>query len=398
MISVDEALNLILSRTLPVKAEEIPLAAACGRILAEPVRADRDAPPFDRVTMDGIAVHSSMLETTSSFPIENIQAAGLPPYRLVDKTKCIEVMTGAILPENTNCVIPYEQINISDGVAFLNSADHQALQNIHKKGRDAAQGETLLTPGQIITPSMVGVLASVGVSKVQVNRLPKIAICSTGDELVDIDLQPEIHQIRKSNSHMLKAALLEWDISAELYHLQDDKNVMEKEMVKLVERYQILLFSGAVSKGKFDFLPEVLQKIGMEKYVHGIAQKPGKPFLFGSFPRTMVFGFPGNPASTLVCFNIYFKPWLHQHLGIPQQKYSAHLQEDVQFEKPLTYHLLVTISQDKGCLMATPLENSGSGDLIHLAQADAVISLPPGKETFLAGEVYPIFPLKKNML
>jgi molybdopterin molybdotransferase len=397
MISVDEALKLILSHSLPEETEAIELSKALGRTLRESVKADRDSPPFDRVTMDGIAIHSSMLGSTSSFPIENIQAAGLPAFKLRDKKNCIEVMTGAILPANTDCVIPYEQINISDGVAFLHSAEHKVLQNIHKKGRDATQGETLLIPGQIITPSMVGVLASVGVSKVQVNRLPKIAICSTGDELVDIDQQPEIHQIRKSNSHMLQAALLQWGISAELYHLQDDQTTMKKEMVQLVENYRILLFSGAVSKGKFDFLPEILQEMGMEKFVHGVAQRPGKPFLFGSFPRTIVFGFPGNPASTLVCFNIYFKPWLHQHLGIPHLNYSAQLQEDVQFNKPLTYHLLVNISQDEGCLMATPLQNSGSGDLIHLGQADAVISLPPEKETFLAGEVYPIFPLKKNL-
>ena len=136
----------------------------------------------------------------------------------------------------------------------------------------------------------------------------------------------------------------------------------------------------------------------MKKYVHGIAQKPGKPFLFGSFPETLVFGFPGNPASTLICFNLFFIPWLHQYLGIPHKKYSAQLQEDVQFNKPLSYHLLVTISLDKSCLMATPLQNSGSGDLIHLGQADAVISLPSENNIFLAGEVYPIFPLKKNLL
>lgn len=396
MISVDEALNRILSRTLPVKAEEVPLSISCGRILAETVRADRDAPPFDRVTMDGIAIHSSMLGDKSFFPVENIQAAGLPPFRLEDKTNCIEVMTGAVLPENTDCVIPYEQIKISDGVAYLYSADHQALQNIHKKGRDAAQGETILTPGQVITPGIVGILAAVGVARVQVNSLPKIAICSTGDELVDIDQQPEIHQIRKSNSYMLKAALLEWDISADLFHLPDNKNAMEKEMDQLVHKYQILLFSGAVSKGKFDFLPDVLQKMGMEKHIHGIAQRPGKPFLFGSFPETLVFGFPGNPASTLVCFNIYFIPWLYQHLGIARKIYSANLTKEVQFSKPLSYHLLVTISLDKGCLMATPLQNSGSGDLIHLGLADAVISLPPEKEIFEEGEVYPIFPLNKK--
>lgn len=397
MISVDEALKLILSQTLPEETEEKELAEALGRTLSEPVRADRDAPPFDRVTMDGIAIHSSMLGSTLSFPIENIQAAGQPPLRLGSRKNCIEVMTGAILPDNTDCVIPYEEIKISGGLAVLLSPFHQPFQNIHGKGRDAAKGETLLAPGQPVTPSVAGVLASAGVTTVRVKRFPTIAICSTGDELVDIDQQPEIHQIRKSNSHMLNAALRQWNISADMYHLQDDRRVMEKELIELVKDYQILLFSGAVSKGKFDFLPEVLQETGMEKMIHGVAQRPGKPFLFGTFPGTLVFGFPGNPASTLVCFNIYFKPWLHQHLNLPGQIYTARLQSDVPFKKPLTYHLLVSVSLDDGCLKATPLRNSGSGDLIRLAQADAVISLPPGKEIFLSGEAYPIFPLKKNL-
>lgn len=398
MISVTEALDLVLSYSLPKETEEINLKEALGRILAEPVKADRDAPPFHRVTMDGIAIHSSFLGSTSSFPIENIQPAGHSQLALVSRKNCIEVMTGAILPENTDCVIPYEQIKISDGVASLGSNDHHPFQNVHLKGTDAKKGDTLLAQEQSITPAIIGVLASVGKPQINVYQLPKIAICSTGDELVDIDQLPEIHQIRKSNSYMLHAALLELGIPSEIFHLPDNKKTMVNELAALVEKYQVLLFSGAVSKGKYDYLPWVLEELGIKKIIHGVAQRPGKPFLFGALPNTLIWGFPGNPSSTFVCFHTYFKPWLRQHLNLPVQKFSARLEQEVRFNKPMTYHLLVSLSIDQGYLVASPLQSSGSGDLIHLAQADAVISLPPEKETFVAGEVYPINPLRKNLL
>jgi molybdopterin molybdotransferase len=397
MISVQKALELILERSLPQKNEEVDLLDALGRVLAEPVKADRDAPPFHRVTMDGIAIHSSAPAKNPSFKIENIQPAGKAQLNLSDRKNCIEVMTGAILPNNTDCVIPYEQIKIADGVAFLQSKEHEPYQNVHLRGTDAQKGDIILTKGQNITPAIIGALASVGVSRVKVRKLPKIAICSTGDELVDLDQEPEIHQIRKSNAYMLQAALLDLGITPELLHLRDDKEEMIKEMATLVKNFDVLLFSGAVSKGKYDYLPMVLQELGMNKIVHGVAQRPGKPFLFGTFSHSIVFGFPGNPASTFVCFHTYFKPWLRKHLNLPGRTCTAVLDEEILFKKPLTYHLLANISIKEGSLVASPVKSSGSGDLVHLALADAVISLPPEREIFHAGEIFPINPLGKNL-
>jgi molybdopterin molybdotransferase len=394
MISVQEALGLILKQSIPMETEETDLLGAMGHVLAESIKADRDAPPFHRVTMDGIAIDSRSLKDNSSFKIENIQAAGHPQLRLHDKKNCIEVMTGAILPENTDCVVPYEQIKLSDGMAILKSNEHATLQCIHLKGTDAKKGDILLAKGQQITPAIIGVLASTGISRVKVQKMPKVAVCSTGDELVDIDQKPEAHQIRKSNSFMLQAALWELNVHSDAFHLKDDKEAMAKVLSELVKNYQVVLFSGAVSKGKYDFLPWVLQEIGMKKHIHGVAQRPGKPFLFGTIDNSLIFGFPGNPASTLVCFHTYFKPWLKQYLGLQISQYKAVLTEDVLFDKPLTYHLLVSIRFKNGSLAAVPLQSSGSGDLVHLAQADAVISLPQHTEVFYAGEVYPLNPLK----
>ena len=133
----------------------------------------------------------------------------------------------------------------------------------------------------------------------------------------------------------------------------------------------------------------------MNKIVHGVAQRPGKPFLFGTLPNTLVFGFHGNPTSTYVCFHTYFKPWLRKHLSLPVQEKTAILDQEVSFNKPLAYHLLVTLRIKDGRLLATPLKNSGSGDLVHLSQADAVITLPPEKDHFYKDEVYPLNPLRK---
>ncbi|HLW20723.1 MAG TPA: molybdopterin-binding protein, partial [Cyclobacteriaceae bacterium] len=179
-------------------------------------------------------------------------------------------------------------------------------------------------------------------------------------------------------------------------HMEDNKEAMARKLLALINDYQILLFSGAVSKGKYDFLPLVLEEFGMEKIIHGVAQRPGKPFLFGTFPNTLVFGFPGNPSSTLVCFHTYFKAWLRNHQGFSSLNHTAVLDQTVEFNRPLTYHLLVTLSLRNGSLVASPLKNSGSGDLVHLAQADGVISLPPDKEVFRVGENYPVNPFVKT--
>src|SRR5690606_37092285 len=139
-------------------------------------------------------------------------------------------------------------------------------------------------------------MAAVGISRIRVQKMPKVAVCSTGDELIDLQEKPEIHQIRKSNAYMLQGALLALGLKPDVYHIKDDREIMLRELGVLVQKYGVILFSGAVSKGKYDFLPSVLQELGMKKMIHGVFQRPGKPFLFGVFPETLIFGFPGNPA------------------------------------------------------------------------------------------------------
>lgn len=391
MISVQAAKDLILSQSLKLETKTVPIWKSVEKILAHDVLADRDSPPFNRVTMDGIALQASKLKTQKSFTIAGVQAAGQSQLTLEKTDQCLEVMTGAVLPKNTDCVIPYEWLNIENQTATLKVEEQvDENQNVHLKGSDAKKGDILISKGKKITPGSVGVMAAVGLPEIQVIVPPRVVVCATGDELIPIEDTPLPHQIRNSNSPMLVAALRALGIDAESKYITDDKASMKKDLAQLLGQYEVLMFSGAVSKGKFDFLPEVLNELGMEKIIHGVAQKPGKPFLFGKVENSLVFGFPGNPSSTLVCFHTYFKPLLFQALGMKTPLATAKLTAEITFKKPLTLHQLVTLSLVEGELLATPVQHSGSGDLIHLSIADGFLSLPEDAEKYKKDEAYPL--------
>lgn len=390
MISVEVALQLVLAQQKDFGVEEVDLLSATGRILAQPVFADRDFPPYDRVTMDGIALNASAYNAgIRSFEIEKMQAAGSPRQTLENNNHCIEVMTGAVLPINTDLVIPYEQCEIQERIATVTASQIVAMQHVHLQGTDGKKGELLLEKWARITPAMIGVMASVGLSRVQVVRLPKITICSTGDELIDLSQQPAPHQVRRSNVYMLAAALLAEGIHAATIHLPDNPEEMADQITPILHSNDVVLFSGAVSKGKFDFLPMVLDKLRMQLIFHTIAQRPGKPFLFGKFTTgPLIFGFPGNPVSTFVCYHQFFKKWLHQCLQYKHSKHFAALTSDVLFNPALSYHLLVKVENSEGIILATQVTGSSSGDLVSLCKADGILTLPADRNHFMKGEVF----------
>lgn len=390
MISVAEALALVKQQVIDFGTEQVGLLSANGRVLAQDILADRSYPPFDRVTMDGIAIlHAAFSSGVRSFIIENIQAAGQAQQTLNGFNGCLEVMTGAMLPEGCDAVIPYEQCSIAGGTALVEVHDVKPLQNIHLKGTDSKEGDVLLTAGGHITPAMIGLIASAGLSTVTVKKLPDIAVCATGDELVEIEEQPLPHQIRQSNSYMLLAELQKEGIEAQRFHLHDEPEEISRQLKLISARYRVVLLSGAVSKGKFDHLPAVLAELGFETIFHGIAQRPGKPFLFGKLPGgTLIFGFPGNPISTFVCYHLYFKRWLDASLGIEKKTQYACLSRSFVFKPNLAYHALVTLHNQDGKLIATPVDSSTSGDLVSLAKTEAILSLPAEQQDFNTGEAF----------
>lgn len=395
MISVTEALQIILQQTKNLGTEELPLLQCTGRTLAQQVLADRDFPPYNRVTMDGIAIQKEAFAGgRRTFSVQGVQAAGRPAQNLNSAEQCLEVMTGAVLPGYADAVIRYEDCTIENGVATVHLATVDLMQNVHQQGTDMAAGAVLVPQGQYITPGVIAALASVGISRAQVYRLPGIAVCATGDELVEVDQLPLPYQIRQSNSYMLAAALAQQGIVADRYHLIDEPNEMRLQLENIISQYDAILFSGAVSKGKFDYLPGVLQEMGMQQLFYGIAQRPGKPFLFGTFPdQALVFAFPGNPVSTFVCFEIYFKAWLQQQLHQQRIPIKAHLTQPVIFKPELTYHIPAQLTWHEGEAWVTPMLMSTSGDMTVLLQANALISLPADRQQWAEDELVEVLPL-----
>jgi len=396
MISSQKALEIILNQSKDFGIEEIPFVNAIGRVLKEEILADRDFPPFNRVSMDGIAiVHDTFSNGIRDFPIENIQPAGSKQVELKNTLNCIEVMTGAVLPKNADAVIPYEKIILKNGAATVEIEEVKYYQNIHPKGKDRKKGEILIKKDTIISAAEVGVLATVGKSTVKVARQPKVIIISTGDELVEVSKKPLVHQIRRSNVHTLAASLQGLGILAETAHITDDKEVLKQKIANYLEEYDALLFSGAVSKGKFDFIPEVLDELGVKKLFHKVKQRPGKPFWFGKKGTTCIFAFPGNPVSTFVGCLKYFYPWYKKSVGIDyEDQQHAVLSEDFDFKPELVYFLQVQLENKGGVLIATPYIGNGSGDLANLVDADAFLELPAERGNFKKGEIFPVITYK----
>lgn len=391
MISVEKALQIILNSTQDFGVEEIPFLKSSGRILKESIFADRDFPPFNRVSMDGIAIDfASFQNGQRSFFVEGIQAAGSEQITLKKPKNCIEVMTGAVLPNNTNTVIRYEDVTIKNGIATINIDEINEAQNIHQKGKDKSKCELLINKNTLISSAEIGVLATVGKSFVKVAKQPKVMIVSTGDELVGVDEIPLAHQIRRSNVFTLVSLLERLNLPSETAHITDDKAVLKQKIASYINEYDVLLFSGAVSKGKFDFLPEVFDELGVEKLFHKVSQRPGKPFWFGQTKTCKIFAFPGNPVSTFVNCLVYFYPWYYKSVGLKTKEENAILSEDFIFQPNLTCFLQVKLSYRFGHLIATPISGNGSGDLASLVTADAFIQLPNEQNEFKSGEVFNI--------
>ncbi|MGK0390645.1 MAG: molybdopterin molybdotransferase [Maribacter sp.] len=397
MITVAEADKFISDNIFKVSSEKILFSSSLGRILDEDIVADRDFPPFDRVTMDGIAInYISFSKGVKGYPIEGIVPAGSPLIELKNIDSCLEVMTGAILPTHTDMVIQYEKIDIKDGIATINpTTDFKQGASIHKKGRDCSS-ETLLIPkGSKITAVEISILATVGKPEVRVKSLPKIAVIATGDELVEVNEVPLLHQIRSSNVHMLQARLTEMGLDSTIFHLKDDKDILQQKIESILLEFDVLVLSGGVSKGKFDFVPEVLNELGVQKIFHKIRQKPGKPFWFGKKENTFVFALPGNPISSFMCLNRYFKTWFQQSMKLPKKTYFAKLAADYSFNKNLTYFLQVSTSlNEKGQLEVTPNQGNGSGDLANFIHSDGFLELPMNQNDFKKGDVLSYHPFK----
>ena len=392
LISVAEAETIISRHLGSTAVESVPLHEALGRYLRQDILADRALPPFDRVMMDGIAIdHASYAAGNKSFPITGTQAAGSPRLTLDDPAGCIEVMTGCALPGGCDCVIPIEDIELTGSSASLN-ADTQPKpgQHIHPSGNDAPEGQVLLSSGQRLGPTELTIAASVGATNLQVSCLPRTLTITTGDELVDPETTPEAHQIRRSHDTTLRSVIGGMGLgTVESIHVGDDPEALNGAITAALCTHDIIILTGGISRGKFDHVAPVLEKLHGPPHFHGIAQRPGKPMAFWSHDIP-VFALPGNPVSVMACTARYLLPALKQMLsGATWQ--APTLQANGSFHCPAHFTGLVPCRIRNGRIQLVPPSNSGN--FLALANTDGVAELPgelAGKELLnQAASFYP---------
>ena len=392
MLTPAEAEELIGQHLQCLPIESLPLAQCAGAVLRENIYAERDAPPFDRVAMDGIAVNSSALSGgLRRLQIQATQAAGDSPLVLDSRTACIEVMTGAVLPNGCDSVIAVEELTIQDGHAELaQGVGVEPGQNVHRRGSDTRQGALLVSAGVRLRAPEIAIAAAAGMPRIRVSSQPMLAVISTGNELIEPGEPVLPHQVRRSNAYAIVTELRAHGFQRVADdHITDDLTELKRRLKFHLETHDVLVLSGGVSMGKFDLVPQALNDLGVRPVFHKVAQRPGKPLWFGvASSGAAVFALPGNPVSTLVCLCRYVIPALFASLGhapvAPPEKIA--LGAPVTVTPTLTYFMPVRVELDDwGRPWAVPQPTNGSGDFTSLAGSDGFVELPPGPNTYAKG-------------
>lgn len=320
LLSYKEALEILLSQSQPFGVETLDIDNSLNRVLVEDVFADRDYPPFNRAAMDGIAVAFKDIENgISQFSIIETIYAGQSSNLVLKPNQCFKIMTGAAVPLCADVVIRIEDIKLNQQIAstLANNVNH--FQNIAIKGQDLKNNELAVSKNTKISPSIIGLLASVGKRIIKVNKMPIVAIITTGGEVKDINDEVSMVQIRNSNQHLIKALLKQNNIESVIcQHIIDDEHLL-LEGIKEYLNVDILIICGGVSAGDADYVPAVLNTLGVKKLFHKVAIKPGKPIWCGKKQNgAMVFALPGNPFSCLVTFKIFIEPYINNAVGLPK--------------------------------------------------------------------------------
>jgi molybdopterin molybdotransferase len=382
----EEAERIIRAHLTPLPGEDCALAEARGRVLRSDLRADRDLPPFDRVTMDGFALRSRALASgVRRFRVEGVQAAGMRAQPMpAAADACLEIMTGAVLPGEADSIVPVEDTTREGAWMVISGAVPAVGNAIHRRGSDHAAGTVIVPAGGRMSGREVAVAAACGYATLNVAQLPRVAVVSTGDELVEVEAAVASHQIRRSNDHALRAALLAAGCTrVERFHLRDVRHEIEHMLWHIIAEFDVVVITGGVSKGKFDFLPVELERQGVRKLFHGVAQRPGKPMWFGLSSRgTPIFALPGNPVSAYTCLHRHVLPALAAMSGlVSRPRLHYRLGRDVAFKPALTWLLPVRLENGAdGTVVAMPEPSNTSGDFGGLVGTDGFVALAgPGE-------------------
>ncbi len=365
------------------ETETVRIEKAQGRVLAKPVICPQDSPPFTKAAMDGYAVRS--VDDTDSYRIIETVAAGDAGGITVGQNECVKIMTGAVLPEGADKVIRVEYTREEGGKMILTR--DEPFDNIILKGSNHKKGETAMKP-KLLTVRDIGVLASYGLEKVPVAIRPRVTVIPTGTELQVPGKSLEPGQIYNSNSFQLEAQIRETGCAAQRIDIiGDDPGLLEEQIKRAIDSSDLVLLSGGVSMGDYDFVPEVLHTLGAEILFHGLAVKPGKPTLFAVKGNTYIFGMPGNPVSTFVIFDVFVKPFLFSMMGIMYTPPCARgtLAETITRKRAERVEFL-PVRIESGIVRRLPYH--GSSNLDTLAEANALLRIernvyecPEGMET-----------------
>lgn len=409
MIDLPEAIARIEQAASPLTPRRMALLDACGRVLAAPVVSDVDSPPWDRAMMDGFAVRSDDFSAGSTGSAEVVEldvavdlAAGDVTALTIARGACGRIMTGAPVPAGADAVVPVEAA-VDDtarvhagGRVRLRDDQFRAGQHIARQGAAFRHGQEVLAAGMTLGSAEIGLAAEAGATHVTAMPRVRVAILSTGSELVPPAAAPAFGQTRNSNGPMIAAAVQLLGAEPIPLGIAADRPEAIRAAVALGLAADVLVVSGGVSAGDLDLVPEIFRQCGVEKIFHKVRLKPGKPVWFGMFRRegaapTLVFGLPGNPASSLVCFELFARPAIAILAGLPREAWhlprrSARLTGPTKAAADRPVYLPCRLASSNGELEATPLPWSGSSDLLGLAGAAGLMALPAGGRRYEAGE------------
>jgi len=393
MLRVSEALKAILDVTNTLPSEEIRLIDALERVLAEDIYADSDIPQLPNSAMDGYAVRSSdTFGASKDRPktlkvISDLKAGSVSPEAVKDN-QAIRIMTGAVMPAGADSVIMVE-LTEKEGMDRVKIfKETKPGENIRNAGEDIKKGEKVIEKGALLNSAHIGILASLGKSKVRVTRRPKVAVLATGDEVIDVDEELTPGKLRSSNTYTLYSQILKCGgIPKNLGIAKDRPQELEK---KIKEGFDcdLILTSGGVSVGDYDLVKFILAKIGTDIKFWKVAMRPGKPLVFGRLGEKFIFGLPGNPVSSMISFEVFVRPAILKMLGQPhdtRKEVDAVLEEDIQKKKGLRYFVRAQTRWDDGVYITRTTGPQGSGILKSMAMANSLIILPEDEEEVAKG-------------
>lgn len=385
MISFEEASKIIAGNTKTLEIEQIDFQEALGRILAEDIQSDIDMPPFNKSAMDGYACR--MEDIKNELEVLEIIPAGQPPTKSIGKNQCSKIMTGSVLPVGADCVIMVEYTKELENNKILFTAEN-SKPNFVPQGEDVKKGDLVIEKGTLIKPQHIAVMASVGCVKPLVYRKVRVGVLSTGDELVEPNVFPETSRIRNSNAYQLVAQAERMGCITDYLGIAKDSEDDSKIMIeKALQNSDVVLLTGGVSMGDFDFIPEAFKQMGIDIKFKSIAVQPGRPTVFGTYRQKYIFGLPGNPVSSFNIFELFVKPMLYSMMGYDYKPMNIKMPMGKTYSRKKSERksFLPVMIGDSGEVF--PIKYHGSAHVHALVFADGLISIPIGKTELQKGEL-----------